>query len=194
MRTPVAGAIVAMLCGLIASAQEPRDRTMGHATAEGTRLVSSTVMATYHLNGAVGSPNLAVVYVILWRGKPGWMGNGNSKTVSSSGGGTSKRLVGSHALEVTVDGTMTSATVAGTVVDLRKANAIFVDNVDQPSAAKVVDTRFLDVQPPKTVRGPEMTQMLFGALPTLPSFAGCDPAPAGPRDAALCGQLGSRPR
>jgi hypothetical protein len=187
MSKPGIGAFVALLCGLTAFAQEPRDRTMAQATMDGTSRVSSTVMATYHLSGAPGSPNYAVTYVILWRGEPGWMGNGNTKTIAASGSGTFRRLVGSHVLDVTVDGA--SATVAGTVVDLRKTNAIFVDRIDRPSATKVVDTRLVDVPLPKTLRSHELTRILFGGLPTLAGFAGCDAPSPGTPDSVACAQL-----
>jgi hypothetical protein len=131
--------------------QESRDRTSAQVTMDGFARVSPTVMATYLLSGAPGSPNVAVTYVVLWRGEAGWMGNGNSRTVPSSTG-TSRRVIGSHVLEVAVDSAMNSATVAGTTVDLRHTNAIFVDGVDRASAAKVVDTQFVGVQPPKTAR------------------------------------------
>ena len=193
MSKPVIGALVAVLCGLTTFAQEPLDRTMAQVTMEGHSLLSSTVMATYHVSGAPGSPNLAVIYVILWRGEPGWMGNGNSRTVPGPSG-TTRRLVGAHVLDVTVDGTMTSASVAGTTVDLRKTNAIFVDHVDRPSAAKVVDTQFVDVQLPKTLRGGELMRTAFRGLPTLRGFAGCDAAPAGTPGSVACAQLNALPR
>ena len=193
MTKPGISALVAVLCGLTAFAQVPRDPTMGQVTMEGHSLLSSTVMATYHLSGAPGSPNLDVKYVILWRGEPGWMGNGNARTVPGSNGMT-RLLVGSHALDVAVDGTMTSATVAGTIVDLRKTNAIFVDRVDRPSAVKVIDTQFVDVQLSKTLRGRDLMRTVFHGLPTLPGFAGCDTASPGTPGDPRCAQLNALPR
>lgn len=187
------GALVAVLCGLTALAQEPRDPTMAPATMEGMSRVSSTVMATVRLNGAPGSPNYTVTYVILWRGEPGWMGNGSSQAVLGSSG-TIKHTVGSHVLEVTLDGTQTSATVARTTIDLRKANVIFVDRADHPSAAHVIDTQFVDVQPPRTLRSPELTRTILRSLPTLPGFAGCEAAPAGTRGGGFCAPVNTSPR
>ena len=193
MSKPGIGALVALLCGLTAFAQEPRDRTMAQATMEGTSLMSSTVFATYHLSGAPGSPNYTVIYVIFWRGEPGWMGNGNARTVPGSSGMT-RLLVGSHVLDVTVDGTMTSASVAGTTVDLRKTNAIFVDRVDHPSATKVVDTQFVDVQLPKILRGRELMPSVFRAIPTLRGFTGCEASTAGTPGGVRCAQWSALPR
>jgi hypothetical protein len=166
---------------------------MARVTMDGTALVSPTVMATYLVNGAPGSPTMTVAYVILWRGEPGWMGNGNSRPVPVAGG-TTRRQVGPHVLDVTADAAMTSATVAGTTVDLRKTNAIFVDGADRASAAKVVDTRFIDVQLPKTAQGTELTRRIFDHLTTLAAFADCGSSVAGPPMGGYCMQVNASPR
>lgn len=194
MRTAVrrAGitALVAVSCSVPGLTQAPPDRTMARVTSDGTALVSPTVMATYLVNGAPGSPTMAVAYVVLWRGEPGWMGNGNSRTVPVAGG-TTRRQVGSHVLDVTVDTAMTSATVAGTTVDLRKTNAIFVDGADRASAAKVVNTQFVDVQLPKSARSNELTRTVLDGVPGLAAFAGCESAGAA-RPGGYCAQLNAR--
>ena len=163
------------------------------ATADAGTPLSPSVLATYLVrSGPSGLEHLEVL--VLWRGAPNWYASGGgsrSSSLSSGASWLSTSRYGNVDMEVQLDLRNRTGTVNGTPIDLRTANVVFIDNVDDGSGGTIVRTMRIQAGVLPRTLGDVPAQLLpiLRSSPAFAEFLRCESAGTNARMSNVCPQL-----
>lgn len=157
----------------------PAPGASGSGSQATDRLISAVVYASWlqHWRASDGDTRSLLV---LWRGTPGWFvktapGGGRSSSGGGSGsGGWQTFAAGGLSFELQYDFDRNVVTLLNQEVSLVESNVVFVDFVDSPDGAQIVDRLWIETRSDQQPPMPDPIFAIVKSSPRLYEYVRCD--------------------
>jgi hypothetical protein len=159
------------------------------SSSGGNTMISPTVFATW-ITQRVGNDADQLRLLVLWRGTPGWyfVPGGRIGGGGSGAAGTHWTIEYGN-IHLTLDyGPGDTVSINGRDVHLGTDNVVYVDDVDAPAGARVIQTSHIPSQMPGSAGQIGLT---IRDIPDLVTYLRCDARAADPQRQMMIEKLGA---